>query len=166
MEAGISHFRVYVRLPHTIVDGQRTFFGSNPSGGRIVMTFIWWVGLPQQFKSDNQLCFGWWVLSTILAILSHAQTHNNQLWSLMSTRPTSPFLCPATQQNKCVGCRRFMVMKPKMWILSCPNPSVGHKTPSCVCMAWNNETFCYAFPWMATALGIICLRVGFKIIWT
>jgi len=57
--AGLWPCRVHGRLLHTIGDVWCTWFGQNPLGGRIVMTFSWWVGLSQQIKYNNQLGYGW-----------------------------------------------------------------------------------------------------------
>ena len=54
----------------------------------------------------------------------------------------------------------------KVVVLSYPNPSAGYETPSCMSMAWDNETFRYASPRMSTALDIKCLRVSFATIST
>jgi len=66
--------------------------------------------------------------------------------------PASPFLCPATQLNQCVGCRRSMVMKPKLWIYCVPTCRLDTKRHhACAQRGTLSETFRYASPRMATA---------------
>jgi hypothetical protein len=66
--------------------------------------------------------------------------------------PASPFLCPAIQLNQCVGCRRSMVMKPKLWIYCVPTRQLDTKRHhACAQRGTLSETFRYASPRMATA---------------
>ena len=68
--AGLWPCRVHGRLLHTIGDVGCTWFGRNPSGGRIVTTIPRWAKLPQQIKYNNQL------------------TLNNERWTINDERWT------------------------------------------------------------------------------
>ena len=53
-----------------------------------------------------------------------------------------------------------------LWALCVSTRRPDTKRHHACCTVRDNETFCFAFPQMATALGNMCIYVGFEIILT